>query len=250
MGLLGAIGNGLAEAGGAVANIGLVQIKSAIEEERQSRLVELQSQTKLREDATTRERNQEDAQTERDRVSGLLSEPVPVSQGDGMLAPATGDTSELNAASRKPTNDEMIDRAVAAGDLKTAADVGKLNDKDAANATRMKIAEMQQSAAFAKMDAQYQLGVLKLDSMLARAEASGKAPTQVQQIEYLIQNGMPRDKATDLVYHADAKVGEYTTTQTESMDAQGNKVTTTKKVKPNSQETAAPKKVIKFGELK
>lgn len=136
MGLLGAIGNGLAEAGGAVANIGLVQIKSAIEEERQSRLVELQSQTKLREDATTRERNQADAQTERDRIkseAGQIAE-----QRGGLLSSNMGlddpnnrtdENAGVNVQNGQQTPGAR-DFLMAKGDY---ASVANLEEKDADN---------------------------------------------------------------------------------------------------------------------
>lgn len=44
MGLLGAIGSGLASAGGAIANIGMEQMRAAIEAERQERMIEMQGQ--------------------------------------------------------------------------------------------------------------------------------------------------------------------------------------------------------------
>lgn len=243
---MGLLTGAIAGAAGAVEETTKYALRAMMDEEKAKRIAEYSSKLKSDEDLTTRARNKGDAADERGRVAGLLTGPVPVSQGDGMLAPATGDEAELSKVSRKPTNDEMVGRAIEAGDLKTATEVGKLDDKEAANATRMKIAELQQSAAFAKMDAQYQLGVMKLDSMLAKAEASGKSPTQVQQIEYLIKNGMTREKATDLVYHSEAKVGEYVTTQTEGFDDKGNKVVTTKKVKPGSEKSAPSGRVRVF----
>lgn len=68
MGLMGAVGAGLSEAGGAAAQIGLEQVKSAIEEDRAARLAELQSQIKMRDEQTIRGRNVADAATERSRV--------------------------------------------------------------------------------------------------------------------------------------------------------------------------------------
>lgn len=68
MGLMGAVGAGLAEAGGAAAQIGFAQVRSAIEEDRAARLAELQSQIKMRDDQTVRGRNVADAATERGRV--------------------------------------------------------------------------------------------------------------------------------------------------------------------------------------
>ncbi len=66
MGILGAVGAGLAEAGGAAAQIGMAQVRSAIEEERSKRLAELQSQIRLQEDTTTRERNKADTNQARE----------------------------------------------------------------------------------------------------------------------------------------------------------------------------------------
>lgn len=53
MGIMGAVGAGLAEAGGAAAEIGFAKVKSAIEEDRAARLAELQSEIRVREAKTT-----------------------------------------------------------------------------------------------------------------------------------------------------------------------------------------------------
>lgn len=65
MGLLGAVGAGLAEAGGAAAKIGMEQIRAAIEADRDARLNEMRSNA----DLTTRARNKADAAEERGRVA-------------------------------------------------------------------------------------------------------------------------------------------------------------------------------------
>lgn len=65
MGLLGAIGSGLAEAGGAGAKIGMEQIRAAIEADRDARLNEMRSNADLQ----TRARNKADAAEERGRVA-------------------------------------------------------------------------------------------------------------------------------------------------------------------------------------
>lgn len=64
MGLLGAVGAGLAEAGGAAAKIGMEQIRAAIEADRDARLNEMRSNA----DLTTRARNKSDAAEERGRI--------------------------------------------------------------------------------------------------------------------------------------------------------------------------------------
>lgn len=129
MGLLGAIGSGLAEAGYAGAKIGMEQIRAAIEADRDARLNEM----KMAQDQVMRDRNRSDAATERGRVAEF-SKPI-VAQKDaatGLIAANAGlnDAETIGAdenvgvdvqkASRAPLPREMQQRANAAGDLVSA----------------------------------------------------------------------------------------------------------------------------------
>jgi hypothetical protein len=249
---MGLLMGAIAGAAGAVEETTKYALRTMMDEEKAKRIAEYGSKLKSDEDLTTRARNKGDAADERTRVQteahgmadkrgGLLSQSA--TDAYNKLAETDPEGAKLGleavdaakaggAYAQEPTTRDML---LAQGDIKSIA---AMDEKGSATETRLKIAELQQSAAFAKMDSQYQLGVMKLDAMLSKAEAAGKSPTQVQQIEYLIKNGMPRDDATKLVYHPEAKVGEYTTTATESFDDKGNKVVTTKKVKPGAEKSA------------
>lgn len=248
MGMLGAIGSGLAEAGGAMANMGRDQFKAIVEGERQERLVELQSQIKLREDETTRGRNKADAADERGRVAGLLSEPVPVSQGDGMLAPATGDASELTATSRKPTNDEMVTRAVESGDLPTATAVEKLDNKDKDREIKTAIAMGKFENALKIAELKGEFGMMLGELKAASANGSGKATELMRNWEHLKGKGYKDSEIPGMLLSG--KVGEYESVSTERQNDDGSKTTRTVKTKPGEKPADAPKKAIKFGELK
>lgn len=136
--------------------------------------------------------------------------------------------SQLESNTATPTTSDYM-RARAEINPDAWKDVAVMEGKDASIETRQRIAELQQSTAFAKMDAQTQIALAKLDAAIAKGASSGTPPTQVQQIEYLIANGMTRDQATNLVYHPEGKIGEYDTVETEQLTDKGTVKTTTKR---------------------
>ena len=226
--LLGA----LAGAAKAVERTTEYALRSMMDEEKSKRIAEASSALKSNEDLTTRARNKADAGEERGRIGGLLSKDVEVPQGDGMLAPATDSPAELTVTTRKPTNEEMVGRAVASGDIATATAVGKLDDKD-------KDREIKTAIAMGKFENALQIAQMKGDfgMMIGELKAaasggSGKATEMMRNWEFLKKQGYTDEKAGEALLSG--KVGEYTTTATEGFDTKGNKVTTTVKSKPGA----------------
>lgn len=257
MGLLASIGDGMAEVGGTVAKMGLEQFRSAVEEERQARMAELQSRIKMQDDTIIRDRNKADAEAERARVAEFTKPAV--GQPNGLLSAGAGldDPNAVGAdenvgrdvqkRERAPTVAEASAAALKAGDIKSAAEIGKLDDKDAANAIKLQIAQGRFENAIQIAQIKGDFGMMIGELKAASANGSGKATELMRNWEYLKSKGYTDEKAGEALLGG--KVGEYVTTQTESIDSQGNKVVTTQKTKPGAKDSA-PKKTVKFGDLK
>lgn len=246
MGFLDAAGAGLNVAAEQSAKVGLDYFHSIIQKERDDRLNEMRNQF----DLTTRERNKDDSTEERKRVAEF-TKPTEINQGEGMLGPATGNTEELTKTTRPTTVAEASANAMAAGDVKTAGEIGKLDDKDAANAIKLQIAQgrFENALAIAQMKGDFgmMLGELKAEA----ANGNGKATELMRNWNFLTKDkGMTDTQAAEKLLTG--KVGETETVSVESPpDDSGKKVTTTTKRKVNGQATTpAPAKApIKFGEL-
>lgn len=133
MGIMGAIGAGIAEAGGAAAQIGLTQIKAAIEADRDARLSEMQMQR----DEIVRARNKSDAAEERTRQDteaqamadkrggGLMASARDQYRKSGMseedIAAGLGAVDEAEAAGSYKQEPTLRDRMLARGDVAGAA---------------------------------------------------------------------------------------------------------------------------------
>lgn len=173
------------------------------------------------------------ADAEAIRINDMLSKKkITQAQADEAYRNIEKWKDEFSTKNTEVTQDDRTQAAIQSGII-SPKDAATLNNKDAAVETRMKIAELQNSAAFAKMDAQTQVALAKLDAAIAKGSASGHPPTQVQQIEYLISNGMDREKATSLVYHPEGKVGEYDTVERERDLPGGGKEKIISKRKPS-----------------
>lgn len=246
---MGLLMGALAGAGAAIERTTGDALRAMVEEEKAMRIAEYTGKLRSDEDLMKRGRDKADVGEERERVKGMLTEPVTVRQGDGMLAPSSGDLSELESTTREPTNSEMVGRALKAGDLKTAADVGKLDDKDAANAIKMQIAQGRFENAIQIAQMKGDFGMMIGELKAASKNGSEKATELMRNITALKGMGKSDKEAIDLLLGG--KVGEYTTTATESVDTQGNEVVTTKKVKPGSEQpTAANSRASQFKVLR
>lgn len=106
MGLMGAIGAGLAEAGGAAAGIGFAQVKAAIEADRDARL----SDMRLAEDAIHRQRSVEGADAERTKRSTDINEGARLIASGRNVVP-----SDISA--QADTNARTINDAATAGQI-------------------------------------------------------------------------------------------------------------------------------------
>lgn len=244
MGLLASIGDGMAEVGGTVAKMGLEQFRSAVEEERQARMAELQSRIKMHDDTIIRDRNKADAEAERARVAEF-TKPV-VGQTNGLLSAGAGldDPNAVGAdenvgrdvqkRERAPTVAEASAAALKAGDIKSAAEIGKLDDKDAANAIKLQIAQGKYENAIQIAQMKGDFGMMIGELKAAAKNGSEKATELMRNIAALKGMGKSDKEAIDLLLGG--KVGEYTTVQTESTDDKtGAKTTVTRKVKPQTE---------------
>lgn len=236
----------LAGAAGAVEKTTEYALRSMMDTEKAQRIAEFASELDSNKDLTKRARDKAGAEEERARIGGLLSKEVEVTQGDGMLAPATDDPAERTVTTRKPTNEEMVGRAVASGDIATATAVGKLDDKDKDREIKTAIAMGKFENALQIAQLKGEFGMMIGELKAAAAGGSGKATEMMRNWEFLKKQGYTDEKAGEALLSG--KVGEYTTTATEGFDAKGNKVTTTVKSKPGNE---APKaqKTVKFGDL-
>lgn len=233
--LLGA----LAGAAKAVERTTEYALRTMMDEEKSKRIAEASSALKSNEDLTTRARNKADAGEERARIGGLLSKEVEVSTGDGMVGPATDNPAELTVTTRKPTNDEMVGRAVASGDIATATAVGKLDDKDKDREIKTAIAmgKFENALAIAQMKGDFGMMIGELKA--AASGGSGKATEMMRNWEFLKKQGYTDEKAGEALLSG--KVGEYETTTTERHNDDGSVTKRTVKTKPGAAPAAAPK---------
>ena len=227
-------------------------LRSMMDEEKSKRIAEYTSRLKSDEDLTTRARNKGDAADERARVAEFTkpatSQPNGLlSAGAGLDDPAAAGADEnvgrdVQKRERAPTIPEASAAALKAGDIKSAAEIGKLDDKDAANAIKLQIAQgrFENAIQIAQMKGDFGLMIGELKA--AAANGSGKATELMRNIAALKGMGKSDKEAIDLLLGG--KVGEYTTIQTESHDEKtGAKTVTTKKVKPQS-ESVAPQRSL------
>lgn len=243
---MGLLMGALAGAAGAVERTTEYALRTMMDEEKARRIAEYSSRLKSDEDLMTRARNKADATEERARVAEFSK--TATAQPNGLLSAGAGldDPSAMGADENvgrdvqkrviAPTIPEASAAALKAGDLKSAAEIGKLDDKDAANAIKIEIAKgkFENALQIAQMKGDFGMMIGELKAS-ARA-GNEKATELMRNWEYLRGKGYTDEKAGDVLLGG--KVGEYTTTATESFDAQGHKVVTTKKVKPGSDQPA------------
>lgn len=243
---MGLLMGALAGAAGAVERTTEYALRTMMDEEKARRIAEYSSRLKSDEDLMTRARNKADAIEERARVAEFTK--TATAQPNGLLSAGAGldDPSAMGADENvgrdvqkrviAPSIQEASAAALKAGDLKSAAEIGKLDDKDAANAIKIEIAKgkFENALQIAQMKGDFGMMIGELKAS-ARA-GNEKATELMRNWEYLKTKGYTDEKAGDVLLGG--KVGEYTTTATESFDAQGNKVVTTKKVKPGSDQPA------------
>ncbi len=256
MGLLGAIGAGLAEVGGTAEKIGMEGIRAAIEADRDARLNDMRDQADLR----NRARNKADAEEERKRVAGLINKPVEVNQGDGMLGPATDDPAELAQTTREPTARERQSRLLEVGDLPNAERMGKDADRsedNALNAKKLDEAARRQDAWSANEAAKRENEAKRIEAMFARiGGGKEKTPSRVAEATQIMEKineervaaGKPKITFEDALqmHYKSADPAKETVTY------MGNDpVPTERKVtRPVGSKEDAPRRVVKFGELK
>ncbi len=230
-------------------------LRSMMDEEKSKRIAEAASAIKSNEDLMTRARNKDDAAAERARVAEF-AKPV-TSQPNGLLSAGAGldDPASVGAdenvgrdvqkRARDVTIPEASAAAMKAGDIKSAGDIGKLDDKDAANAIKVQIAQGRFENAIQIAQMKGEFGMM-IGELKASAKAGNEKATELMRNwEYLKTKGYTDEKAGEVLLSG--KVGEYTTVKTEGFDAQGNKTETTRKVKPGNEKTT---KTVKFGDLK
>lgn len=243
---MGLLMGALAGAGAAVEDTTKYALRTMMDEEKSRRIAEYSSRLKSDEDSTTRARNKDDATAERARVAEFTN-PV-TAQPNGLLSAGAGldDPAAVGAdenvgrdvqkRERTPSVAEASAAALKAGDVKSAADIGKLDDKDAANAIKLQIAQGKFENAIQIAQLKGDFGMMIGELKAASKNGSEKATELMRNWDYLKTKGYTDEKAGEVLLSG--KVGEYTTTATESFDAQGNKVVTTKKVKPGSEKPA------------
>ncbi len=226
-------------------------LRSMMDEEKSKRIAEAASALKSSEDLTTRARNKDDATAERARVAEF-TKPV-TSQPNGLLSAGAGldDAAAVGAdesvgrdvqqRARDVTIPEASAAAMKAGDLKSAAEIGKLDDKDAANAIKLQIAQGRFENAIQIAQMKGDFGMM-IGELKASAKAGNEKATELMRNwEYLKTKGYTDEKAGQVLLSG--KVGEYVTTQTEaSVSADGKqdvqKIVTTKKAKVGSEQPA------------
>lgn len=119
MGLIGAIGNGLAEAGGAAEKIGMEQIRSAIEADRQTRLMEFKATL-----GNTLRKNQAD------EIRQGVGAEINKQYGNQDNALETDDTSPVRTPSRTESLQVRHDVAADLGYNDAAADALRARDTE------------------------------------------------------------------------------------------------------------------------
>lgn len=219
-------------------------LRSMMDEEKSKRIAEAASALKSSEDLTTRARNKDDAAAERARVAEF-TKPV-TSQPNGLLSAGAGldDPAAVGAdenvgrdvqsRARDVTIAEASAAAMKAGDIKSAAEIGKLDDKDAANAIKVQIAQGRFENAIQIAQMKGEFGMM-IGELKASAKAGNEKATELMRnITALKGMGKSDKEAIDLLLGG--KVGEFTTVQTESVDDKtGAKTIVTRKVKPQSE---------------
>ena len=148
---MGLLMGALAGAAGAVERTTEYALRTMMDEEKARRIAEYSSRLKSDEDLMTRARNKADAIEERARVAEFTK--TATAQPNGLLSAGAGldDPSAMGADENvgrdvqkrviAPSIQEASAAALKAGDLKSAAEIGKLDDKDAANAIKIEIAK-------------------------------------------------------------------------------------------------------------
>lgn len=190
MGLMGSIGAGIAEAGGAGAQIGMTQIKAAIEADRDARLSEI----RMQEDATKRQRDVVAAGAERSRIAeyskpGLIQSNSATAEGSGAtdVTPGADENVGVDVQNRvrAPTAREVVQRAAAAGDLPAVSTLGVEANRveDNARADKQQVAqENRWKAEDAKWQRQYDETVRHNKAVEANA-AEKLSPAAKAQLE-------------------------------------------------------------------
>lgn len=243
---MGLLMGAIAGAAGAVEETTKYALRTMMDEEKAKRIAEYGSRLKSDEDLTTRARNKDDAAAERARVAEFAKPST--SQPNGLLSAGAGldDPAAVGAdenvgrdvqkRDRAPTIPEASAAALKAGDVKSAAEIGKLDDKDAANAIKLQIAQGRFENAIQIAQMKGDFGMMIGELKAAASNGSGKATEMMRNWEYLKSKGYSDDKAGEALLSG--KVGEYTTTATERTDDNGVKTTVTKKVKPGTEKPA------------
>lgn len=247
---MGLLMGAIAGAAGAVEETTKYALRTMMDEEKAKRIAEYGSKLKSDEDLTTRARNKGDAADERARVQteaqgiadkrgGLLSQSATDAytklaetdpEGAKLGLEAVESAKAGGSYTQEPTTRDML---LAQGDIKSIA---AMDEKAAASEIRTQIAQgrFENALQIAQMKGDFamMLGELKA----AAANGSGKATELMRNWEYLKGKGKTDAEAGELLLSG--KVGEYTTTATESFDSNGNKTVTTKKVKPGTEKPA------------
>jgi hypothetical protein len=252
---MGLLMGALAGAAGAVERTTEYALRSMMDEEKSKRIAEYSSRLKSDEDLTTRARNKDDATAERARVA-VFTKPV-TSQPNGLLSAGAGldDAAAVGAdesvgrdvqqRARDVTIPEASAAAMKAGDIKSAAEIGKLDDKDAANAIKLQIAQGRFENAIQIAQMKGEFGMM-IGELKASAKAGNEKATELMRNwEYLKTKGYTDEKAGEVLLSG--KVGEYTTVKTSVGDGE-NKTETTRKYKPGNEPKTT--KTVKFGDLK
>lgn len=195
MGIMDAIGAGLGAAGGALADIGMAQVKSSIEEERQGRLAEMQSQLSQKTHAANRESDaaaavktrNANAESMKAETSKLDDERIIKSYdkdfGAGAHLEDFGDRDNAIKSLRAQGNSEMNAKERLALTTQAGVNTGLIGSLDAAKmardedkADRAAITEgRKQDSA----DARLELDSKKLDQMIAAAKSGDKVQTHM-----------------------------------------------------------------------
>ena len=249
---MGLLMGAIAGAAGAVEDTTKYALRAMMDEEKAKRIAEYSSQLKSNEDLTTRARNKSDAAEERARVQteaqatadkrgGLLSQSATDAYNALASTDPEGAQAGLDAVNQakaegrykqEPTTKDML---LAQGDIKTIA---AMDEKTAANEIKTLIANgrYENALQIAQMKGDFAMALGELKA--AAANGSGKATELMRNWGFLKEKGYTDEKAGEALLNG--KVGEYVTEHTESYNTQGDKVTTTVKRKPTSNDTARP----------
>lgn len=279
MGLLGAIGAGLREVGGAGEKVGLEQMKDQMEQERAARLMELQQTMRLREDEVKRGRDEAQAkrlrteqateiEAEAKNAAGLRASSSASKQGDAAadayrqaLDKGLINQDDANAgykAAADYVNDEVANAKVSQDDRTQAAirlgyispkDAATLSGKEAEREMRTAIAQGKWENALALAQLKGEFGMALGELKAAARGGDEKATELMRNWQWLQNQGMGKEEIVDRLLSG--KVGEYTTVTTERQNDDGSVTKTTEKRKPNADRPAGAntKFVLKDGKL-